>query len=90
MPLFVERADARCSTSSSDVACVVVEPDRVRQRLADLLDEERELTDAVAATWQATDEVRAAARRRGDAVLEGRVDVALEPTVGALSGADCT
>jgi len=37
--------------------CLVVEPERARQRLADLLDEERELTDVVAATWRATSSV---------------------------------
>jgi len=40
-----------------DATVVVVEPDRVSSRLADLLDEERELTDAVAATWQATSQI---------------------------------
>lgn len=34
---------------------VVVEPERVQHRLADLLDEERELADVVGATWGASD-----------------------------------
>jgi transcription-repair coupling factor (superfamily II helicase) len=34
---------------------VVVEPERVRRRMADLLDEERELADVVGATWGANE-----------------------------------
>jgi transcription-repair coupling factor (superfamily II helicase) len=64
--------------------CVVVEPERVRQRLHDLLDEERELTDAVAATWQATSQIPLLHAPWSD-VLTGRVDVSLDATVGALS-----
>jgi transcription-repair coupling factor (superfamily II helicase) len=63
---------------------VVVEPDRVRQRLHELLDEERELTDVVATTWQATTSV-ALLHSTWDEVLEGRIDVALDATVGALA-----
>ena len=37
----------------NDATILVVEPDRVEHRLADLLDEERELADVVAATWGA-------------------------------------
>ncbi len=36
-----------------DASMFVVEPDRVAHRLEELLDEERELTDTVAATWRA-------------------------------------
>jgi transcription-repair coupling factor (superfamily II helicase) len=64
--------------------CVVVEPERVRQRLADLLDEERELTNAVAATWQAASEIPLL-HAPWTRVLLGRIDVALDATVGALS-----
>jgi transcription-repair coupling factor (superfamily II helicase) len=64
--------------------CVVVEPERVQQRLADLLDEERELTNAVAATWQATSEIPLL-HASWSSVLLGRIDVALDATVGALS-----
>jgi transcription-repair coupling factor (superfamily II helicase) len=64
--------------------CVVVEPERVRQRLQDLLDEERELTDAVAATWQATSEIPLLHAPWTD-VMTGRIDVSLDATVGALS-----
>ena len=64
--------------------CVVVEPERVRQRLADLLDEERELTDAVAATWQATSLIPLLHAPWTD-VMTGRIDVPLDATVGALS-----
>jgi transcription-repair coupling factor (superfamily II helicase) len=63
---------------------VVVEPERVRQRLADLLDEERELTDAVAATWQATSLIPLLHAPWTD-VMTGRIDVSLDATVGALS-----
>jgi transcription-repair coupling factor (superfamily II helicase) len=61
--------------------CVVVEPERVRRRLDDLLDEERELTDAVAATWQATSDVPLLHVTWHDCI-DGRVDVALEATTG--------
>jgi transcription-repair coupling factor (superfamily II helicase) len=84
MPLFIEQPSTLLD-ELGDVTCLVVEPERVRQRLGDLLDEERELTDAVAATWQATTHVPLL-HEAWDDVLEGRVDVALEPTVGALSG----
>ena len=42
---------------AGDVEVLVVEPERVRRRLEDLLDEERELTTAVATTWGAVDDV---------------------------------
>jgi transcription-repair coupling factor (superfamily II helicase) len=64
---------------------VVVEPERVRQRLAELLDEERELTEAVAATWQATSTVPLL-HGTWDEVLEGRVDVELDAAPGAIAG----
>jgi transcription-repair coupling factor (superfamily II helicase) len=63
---------------------VVVEPDRVRRRLGELLDEERELTDAVATTWQATSAVPLL-HSTWTEVLEGRIDVAFDATVGALA-----
>ncbi len=59
-----------------DVAVMVVEPERVRHRLADLLDEERELAAAVATTWGAGHEVPLL-HNTYDEVLEGRLDVAL-------------
>jgi transcription-repair coupling factor (superfamily II helicase) len=68
----------------SGATCVVVEPERVRQRLADLLDEERELTDAVAATWQATSLIPLLHAPWAN-VMTGRIDVSLDATVGALS-----
>jgi len=85
MPMFVERP-VTLLDELADVTVIVVEPDRVRQRLSDLLEEERELTDAVAATWQATSEI-ALLHSTWDQVLQARADVTLEPTVGALSGA---
>jgi transcription-repair coupling factor (superfamily II helicase) len=65
------------------VTVLVVEPDRVGQRLADLLDEERELTNAVATTWKASSPVPLLHTNWHD-VLEGRADINLEPTVGSL------
>ena len=56
MPLFVDEPRTLLD-ELVDATVVVVEPDRVQGRLADLLDEERELTDAVAATWRATTEI---------------------------------
>ena len=84
MALFVDEprtllAEARGATR------VVVEPDRVRRRLEELLDEERELTNAVGATWQATSEVPLLHASWGE-VVEGRIDVALEGSAGGLSG----
>ena len=82
MSLFVERPRTLLD-EISDVRVLVVEPDRVRQRWNELLDEERELTDAVAATWRASSPVPLLHANWHD-VLDGRVDVALEPTVGSL------
>jgi len=76
MPLLI--ADRR--TLLDDVAgltCLVVEPDRVRRRLEDLLDEERELTSAVATTWKATREVPLL-HNTYDEVLAGRVDISVD------------
>ena len=84
MPLFVDRPTTLLD-ELVDAQCLVVEPDRVRQRLHDLLDEERELTDAVAATWQAGITV-GLLHSTWDVALENRADVVLEPTVGALTG----
>jgi len=61
----------------SDVTCLVVEPERVRHRLSDLLEEERELTDAVAATWRATTRVDLL-HVDFDDVLGARIDLRLE------------
>jgi transcription-repair coupling factor (superfamily II helicase) len=84
MPLFVDEARTLLD-ELVDATVVVVEPDRVASRLADLLDEERELTDAVAATWQATSEIPLL-HQRWSRVLEGRVDVALDPSLAGVSG----
>jgi transcription-repair coupling factor (superfamily II helicase) len=59
------------------LTCLVVEPDRVRRRLEDLLEEERELTSAVAQTWRASGDV-ALLHNTFDEVLAGRVDLTLE------------
>lgn len=82
MPLFITRPRTLLD-ELSDVSCVVVEPERVRRRLDELLDEERELTDAVAATWQATTEIPLL-HASWDEVLDGRVTVSLEAAPGAL------
>ncbi len=82
MGLFVEEP----RTLLDEVAgarVLVVEPDRVRARLTELLEEERELTDVVAATWQATTDVPLL-HVGYDEVLADRVDVALEGTASAL------
>ncbi len=84
MPLFVD-APHTLLDEVPNATVVVVEPDRVQQRLADLLDEERELTDAVAATWQATEEIALLHRTWSD-VLEGRIDVALDASLARTSG----
>jgi transcription-repair coupling factor (superfamily II helicase) len=68
-----------------DVTCVVVEPDRVRRRLEELLDEERELTNAVAATWQATTEVPLLHAAWSE-VFADRVDVSLDASAAGLHG----
>ncbi len=57
--------------------CLVVEPERVRRRLEDLLDEERELTTAVATTWQAERDVPLL-HNTFEEVLAGRIDVSIE------------
>ena len=61
----------------TDLTCLVVEPERVRRRLAELLDEERELTDAVASTWRATAPV-ALLHNSYDEVVGARADLTLE------------
>ncbi|MBW4078985.1 MAG: transcription-repair coupling factor [Acidobacteria bacterium] len=83
MPLFVDGATTLLD-ELDDVRCLVVEPDRVEARLHDLLDEERELTDAVAATWRAGVSI-ALLHETWDRALEGRAQIILEPTVGALA-----
>ena len=76
MPLFVERPRTLLDELSG-YRVMVVEPERVRRRLGDLLDEERELTDAVAATWQATSPVPLLHVEHATA-LEGRANLVLE------------
>jgi len=83
MPLFITRPRTLLD-ELSDVTLAVVEPERVRRRLDELLDEERELTNAVAATWQATTEIPLLHSSWND-VLNGRVTVSLEAAPGALS-----
>jgi transcription-repair coupling factor (superfamily II helicase) len=56
---------------------VVVEPSRVHSRLDELLGEERELTDVVAATWRASEEVPLL-HLPFDDVFEGRIDLSLD------------
>jgi transcription-repair coupling factor (superfamily II helicase) len=82
MSLFVEHPRTLLDEISG-ANVLVVEPERVRQRLSDLLDEERELTDAVATTWRASSVVPLL-HANWHAVLDGRIDITLEPTVGLL------
>ncbi|MHB1250504.1 MAG: transcription-repair coupling factor [Acidimicrobiales bacterium] len=83
MPLFVQEGTTLLD-ELDDVRCLIVEPDRVRARLHDLLEEERELTDAVAATWQASVSV-ALLHETWERALEARAQITLDTTVGALS-----
>ena len=76
MPLLVEERRTLLD-EVSDLTCLVVEPERVRHRLEELLDEERELSAAVATTWQATSEVPLL-HNTFDEVLAGRIDIAVE------------
>ena len=82
MPLVVSQRRTLLD-EVGEASVLVVEPERVRHRLADLLDEERELAAAVATTWGAPGEVPLL-HNTYDEVLEGRVDVAL---VGSAMGA---
>ena len=67
----------------SGARVVVVEPSRVRSRLEELLGEERELTDVVAATWRASEDVPLL-HLTFDEVLEGRIDRSLDTGATAL------
>ena len=84
MPLFVD-APRTLLDDVVGATVVVVEPDRVRSRLAELLEEERELTDAVAATWKATAEIPLL-HQGWSRVLEGRIDVALDASLAGERG----
>jgi transcription-repair coupling factor (superfamily II helicase) len=83
MPLFITEARTLLD-ELTDVTVVVVEPDRVRRRLDDLLDEERELTNAVGATWQATSEIPLL-HASWDEVFAGRDLIAVDGSPGGLS-----
>jgi transcription-repair coupling factor (superfamily II helicase) len=82
MGLFVEDAHTLLD-ETQDARVVVVDPARVRARLAELLDEERELTDVVAATWRASAPVPLL-HLTYDQSIEGRVSLALESSVSSL------
>jgi transcription-repair coupling factor (superfamily II helicase) len=84
MPLFVD-APRTLLDDVVGATVVVVEPDRVQSRLAELLEEERELTDAVAATWKATAEIPLL-HQGWSRVLEGRIDVALDASLAGERG----
>jgi len=64
---------------------LVVEPERVARRLGELLDEERELCDTVAATWQASSQIPLL-HLDWARTLEGRVDLEIGAPSGAASG----
>ncbi|HVA70092.1 MAG TPA: transcription-repair coupling factor [Acidimicrobiales bacterium] len=82
MGLFVDQARTLLN-EAADAHVVVVEPERVRARLHDLLDEERELTDVVAATWRASATVPLL-HLSYDEVFAGKVDLALETSASSL------
>jgi transcription-repair coupling factor (superfamily II helicase) len=83
MGLFVERPQTLLDEAST-ARVIIVEPDRVRARLAELLEEERELTDIVAATWRATRPVPLL-HRTYDESVEGRGGLALESSASSLA-----
>jgi transcription-repair coupling factor (superfamily II helicase) len=85
MPLFVT-SPTTLLDEASNATVLLVEPDRVQRRLSDLLEEERELTNAVAATWQSSEEI-GLLHEPWDRVLEGRIDIALDASLVGLSGA---
>jgi len=82
MGLFVNEARTLLD-EVDDARVVVVEPDRVRARLGELLGEERELTDVVAATWRASGTMPLL-HLNYDQVLAGKIDVALETSASSL------
>ena len=85
MPLFIARPTTLLDELEG-ATCVVVEPDRVRRRLEELLDEERELCDVVARTWEATSQIPLL-HAPFDRALAGRIDVALDAVTNmALEG----
>jgi transcription-repair coupling factor (superfamily II helicase) len=83
MGLFVESAQTLLD-ETSDARIIVVEPARVRARLSELLDEERELTDVVAATWRASEPVPLL-HLTYDQSVEGRGGLALESSASPLA-----
>ncbi|HEY5104420.1 MAG TPA: transcription-repair coupling factor [Acidimicrobiales bacterium] len=82
MGLFVDEPRTLLN-EVTNATVIVVEPSRVKARLADLLDEERELTDVVAATWMASGVVPLL-HLTYDEVIEGNIDIALEASASAL------
>ena len=78
MGLFVDEPSHACSTRSPARTSSSSEPERVRSRLDELLGEERELTDVVAATWRASEEVPLLHRELRRGVSTDRVDLALD------------
>jgi transcription-repair coupling factor (superfamily II helicase) len=83
MGLFVEKPRTLLD-ETKDAQIIVVEPDRVRARLAELLEEERELTDVVALTWRASSAVPLL-HLTYDQVMRGRDAVSLETSASSLA-----
>lgn len=81
MSLFV---DSRQSLLDElvGVKTFVLSPEQLKSRLDDVFAEERELTDVVAATWQATTEVPLL-HLTYDEVFEGRTFTSLAPSANA-------
>jgi transcription-repair coupling factor (superfamily II helicase) len=88
MPLFVASPRTLLDLVE-DATCIVVEPERVARRLAELLEEESELAATVAATWRATSEIPLLHVPYARA-LEGRVAVSLGAPAGAPEAAPIT
>ena len=72
LPLFVDQPRSLLDEVRG-ATVIAVEPERIERRLSELLDEERELTNAVAATWQAPFEVPLL-HVAWSAALSGRID----------------
>ena len=81
MPLFIDEGRTLLDELGM-VPVLVVEPQRVKARLEDLLEEERELADAVATTWQATVEIPLL-HLDFDRVLRNVATIELEPGLGS-------
>ncbi|MFY9783614.1 MAG: CarD family transcriptional regulator, partial [Acidimicrobiales bacterium] len=83
MGLFVESPKTLLD-ETKDARIIVVEPDRVQARLAELLEEERELTDVVALTWRASSPI-GLLHLTYDQVMQQREAISLETSASSLA-----